>query len=147
MCPAVQLFHGSSILGVKADGGSGPTGAPAMKKGDAAFAEPWQRGIYQAAGPLCSSRLCDILQLMSMYRIGEIEMKRALLSVVFFIVSFAAAYLIMCYLPCMRIRLAAEPMEYFVESIKHNMGIKILVSSLCGLLICSVPMALAKRTK
>lgn len=74
-------------------------------------------------------------------------MKRILLSVVLFIVSFVAVYLITCYLPSMRIKLAAEPMEYFVASIKHNMSFKILVSFVCGLLISFIPIVFAKRTK
>ena len=74
-------------------------------------------------------------------------MKKILLSVVLFIVSFMAVYLIICYLPSMRIKLAAEPMEYFVASIKHNMEFKMLASSACGLLISFIPIAFTKRTK
>ncbi|MEG2525230.1 MAG: hypothetical protein RSB03_06535 [Oscillospiraceae bacterium] len=74
-------------------------------------------------------------------------MKRILLSVVLFIVSFIAAYLIICYLPSMRIKLAAEPMEYFVASIKHNMVFKFFVSFVCGLLISFIPTAFTKRAK
>ncbi|MEG1887060.1 MAG: hypothetical protein RR177_02940 [Oscillospiraceae bacterium] len=59
--------------------------------------------------------------------------KKIILSIVLFIASFAVAYLIICYLPNMRIKLAAEPMEYFVESIKSNMGLKALVSTVVGL--------------
>ena len=70
-------------------------------------------------------------------------MKKILL----FIVSFAAAYIIIGYFPSMRIKLAAEPMAYFIATIKHNVEFKLLVSSVCGLLVLFLPLAFSKRTK
>jgi len=64
---------------------------------------------------------------------------------VLFIASFLVVYLIICYFPSMRIKLAAEPMEYFVASIKHNMGFEILVSFVCGLLISFISIIFTKR--
>ena len=45
---------------------------------------------------------------------------KKILSIILFIVGFIVTYLIMCYcIPGLRIKLAAEPMEYFIESIKY----------------------------
>ncbi len=53
----------------------------------------------------------------------------------------------MCYLiPGMRIKLAAEPMEYFAESIKHMALFKSTVSLLLAVIAGSIPL-LGKRQK
>ena len=74
-------------------------------------------------------------------------MKNGVLSIVLFIVSFVVVYLIMCYLPSMRIKLAAEPMEYFVESIKHNMSFKLLISSAIGVFVIGLSFIFRKYLK
>ena len=35
------------------------------------------------------------------------------------VTAFVAAYLICCYIPGWRIKLAADPLTYFVESLRH----------------------------
>ena len=75
-------------------------------------------------------------------------MKKIITSVVLFIVGFAVTYLIMCYLiPGLRIKLFAESMEYFIESVRHMAGFKIIVSSVVGLLVGGLPLMLNKRGK
>ena len=52
-------------------------------------------------------------------------MKKKSLSVVLFLIAFIATYLFICFgIPGMRIKLEAEPMELFIESIKHMMLFK-----------------------
>ena len=49
--------------------------------------------------------------------------------VIIFITVFVLIYVAMCYLvPGMRIKLYAEPMVYFIESIKSMMLVKSVVS-------------------
>lgn len=74
-------------------------------------------------------------------------MKKIWLSLILSLVIFAGAYLTMCYLiPGMRIKLAAEPMEYFAESIKHMALFKSTVSLLLAVIAGSIPL-LGKRQK
>ncbi len=61
-------------------------------------------------------------------------MKKPITSLIIFVVVFIAAYLMLCYWPGFRIKLYAPPMEYFVESIKHMVVFKALVSVVVGLL-------------
>ena len=72
-------------------------------------------------------------------------MKRKILSVCLFLVIFAAVYALLCYFPPLRIKLAAGPMEYFRESIRHGVPFKMLVSAIAGLLAGSVPLIAARR--
>ncbi len=56
-------------------------------------------------------------------------MKRKMLSIAVFAVVFVAAYLVMCFcIGGMRIKLEAEPMVYFVESLRHMAFFKTIVS-------------------
>ena len=49
-------------------------------------------------------------------------MNKKALSAILFLITFVAAYLFICFgIPGMRIKLEAEPMELFIESIKHMM--------------------------
>lgn len=59
-------------------------------------------------------------------------------SLILFIVVFISTYLILCYLPSFRIKLFASPMEYFVESIKHMVFFKSMVSVVVGLLVVGI---------
>ncbi len=74
-------------------------------------------------------------------------MKKVGLFAIIFISSFLVAYLIICYLPGMRIKLFAEPMEYFVANIMHNMGFKALVSLIVGLFVSVISLLLNKQIK
>jgi hypothetical protein len=58
---------------------------------------------------------------------------------ILFVVVFIATYFVLCYLPNLRIKLFAPPMEYFVESIKHMVFFKSLVSVVVGLLAIGIP--------
>ena len=60
-------------------------------------------------------------------------MRKALPFVVF-VVVFALVYVGTCYLiPGLRIKLAAEPMVYFIESLQHGVAFKATISSAIGL--------------
>lgn len=73
-------------------------------------------------------------------------MKNQLRSVFLFISAFIAVYFILCFaVPGLRIKLAAEPMEYFVESIKHGAFFKTMVSCIAALMIGLLPMMIGKK--
>ncbi len=57
---------------------------------------------------------------------------------ILFVVVFIATYFVLCYLPSLRIKLFAPPMEYFVESIKHMVFLKSIVSVVVGLLVVGI---------
>lgn len=66
-------------------------------------------------------------------------MKKSVLSLIWFIFAFAAAYLSLCYLvPDLRIKLAAEPFVYFIENIKHMAPLKTAVSFVAGIAAAAV---------
>lgn len=75
------------------------------------------------------------------------SMKKRIIPIAFFVVSFAVAYLIICYLPTMRIKLSAEPLEYFIESIKHNMEYKAIISTIVGAFVGIISFLFVRRTK
>ena len=66
-------------------------------------------------------------------------MKRTLTSILIFILGFIISYLMISWLPAMRIKLAAEPMEYFLENIRHMVQFKAMVSFAIGLVFASIP--------
>mgnify|MGYP000930762013 FL=1 len=66
---------------------------------------------------------------------------------ILFVVVFIATYFVLCYLPSLRIKLFAPPMEYFVESIKHMVFFKSLVSVVVGLLAVGIPFITQRRAK
>ncbi|WP_352419700.1 hypothetical protein [Proteiniborus sp.] len=66
---------------------------------------------------------------------------------ILFVVVFIATYFVLCYFPSLRIKLFAPPMEYFVESIKHMVFLKSLVSVVVGLLAVGIPFIIQRRTK
>ncbi|MFW5647563.1 MAG: hypothetical protein ACOCG5_00615 [Candidatus Alkaliphilus sp. MAG34] len=72
-------------------------------------------------------------------------MKRIINYSIAFIGVFIVTYLIFCYLPSFRIKLFAPPTEYFVESIKHMVLLKTLVSACTGLLVSGLLFAIKKR--
>ncbi|MDO5123091.1 MAG: hypothetical protein Q4D44_00310 [Eubacteriales bacterium] len=71
--------------------------------------------------------------------------KKIWLSIILFCLGFIAAYLLMCFLPQFRIKLAAEPMEYFIESIRHNAFVKVIVSFVVGAVLAIIPQTIKKK--
>ncbi|MBE4906850.1 hypothetical protein IMZ08_02100 [Bacillus luteolus] len=65
-------------------------------------------------------------------------MKKVIISIISFFIVFVATYLIIGYLPNFRIKLDAPPLEYFVETIKHMVFFKSLVSFFVGVLVSGV---------
>ncbi len=45
------------------------------------------------------------------------------------VTAFVAAYLICCYIPAWRIKLAADPLTYFAESLRHMMTLKLGIAT------------------
>lgn len=72
-------------------------------------------------------------------------MKKLLLSILIFIIAFMGTYIIICYLPGMRIKLFAPPGEYFIESIMHTVLLKSIISSLVGLIAVSIYLITKRR--
>ena len=66
---------------------------------------------------------------------------------ILFVVVFIATFFVLCYLPSLRIKLFAPPMEYFVESIKHMVFFKSLVSVVVGLLSVGILFFSQRRAK
>ena len=68
------------------------------------------------------------------------------LSAVLFLITFVAAYLFICFgIPGMRIKLEAEPMELFIESIKHMMLFKSMISLAIAAVIGAIPLLSRKK--
>lgn len=77
---------------------------------------------------------------------GEITMKRIGVSVALFFIAFIATYLACCYLiPGWRIKLEADTVTYFIESIRHMVLIKGLIALAVGLGVGAVPMLIKKK--
>ena len=73
-------------------------------------------------------------------------MKRKILSLVLFLIVFVSAYLVTCFaIPSMRIKLEAEPVEYFLESIGYMVFFKAAVSFVVALVIGALPFAFGKK--
>ena len=73
-------------------------------------------------------------------------MKKIIISIMLFLITFVAAYLIICFkIPGMRIKLDAEPMEYFIKSISHMAFFKTLVSLVAALIVGTIPLLVRKR--
>lgn len=60
--------------------------------------------------------------------IEEGLMKRILLPAALAVAAFAVIYILLCYLPWMRIKLAADALTYFVESVRHMFLFKTVIS-------------------
>ncbi len=68
------------------------------------------------------------------------------ISVILFVAGFIASYLFMCYcIPELRIKLAAEPMEYFIESIKYSAIFKAIISCSIGAMLAIVPHIIKRK--
>lgn len=73
-------------------------------------------------------------------------MKKKGLSVILFLITFIATYLLICFgIPGMRIKLEAEPMELFIERIKHMMFFKLMISLIVASVVGAVPFLLWKK--
>ncbi len=65
---------------------------------------------------------------------------KTILSIILFIIGFIITYLMMCYcVPGLRIKLAAEPMEYFIKSIKNATLLKTIISSIVATILAILP--------
>lgn len=74
------------------------------------------------------------------------RMKRMILSAVLFLVVFIGTYLIVCFLiPGMRLKLDAEPREYFIACITHMVGFKAAVSAVAALVVGALPWIFRKK--
>ena len=73
-------------------------------------------------------------------------MKKKIISLALFVIVFIAAYLIICFaIPGMRIKLDAEPMEYFIESITHMAFIKTVASLIIAFIFGVIPFLVIKK--
>ena len=73
-------------------------------------------------------------------------MNKKALSAILFLITFVAAYLFICFgIPGMRIKLEAEPMELFIESIKHMMLFKTMISLAIAAVIGAIPLLSRKK--
>ena len=68
------------------------------------------------------------------------------LSAILFLITFVATYLFVCFgIPGMRIKLDAEPIELLIESIKHMMLFKTMISLVVASVVGAVPFLLRKK--
>ena len=74
-------------------------------------------------------------------------MKKNTISLVLFLITFIATYLIVCFaIPGMRIKLEAGSMEYFVKSITHMAFFKTMVSFVVALIFAAIPVLIRSIT-
>lgn len=76
--------------------------------------------------------------------IEEGLMKRILLPAALAVAAFAESFILCCYLPWMRIKLAADALTYFVESVRHMFLFKTAVS---GAVAAAVGIAAYRLTR
>lgn len=68
------------------------------------------------------------------------------LSAILFLITFVATYLFVCFgIPGMRIKLDAKPIELFIESIKHMMLSKTMISLVVASVVGAVPFLIWKK--
>lgn len=73
-------------------------------------------------------------------------MKKASIALLLFVIVFVATYLVICFaIPGMRIKLEAEPMEYFLESIRHMAFLKTAASFVAALIVGAIPFLFNRR--
>lgn len=63
------------------------------------------------------------------------------------VTAFVAAYLICCYIPGWRIKLTADPLTYFVESLRHMMTLKLGIATVAAFVAGISPYLLPRREK
>lgn len=72
-------------------------------------------------------------------------MKKTGLSISLFFIAFVFTYIGLCYLvPSLRIKLAADSVTYFLESLKTLAPIKALISLVVGLIMSFIPALIQK---
>ncbi len=75
-------------------------------------------------------------------------MKKATLPIIVFVTAFIICYICICFLiPGFRIKLAAEPMEYFIESLKHMAMIKSIISIFIAIIAGVLTRIIGNRQK
>jgi len=82
------------------------------------------------------------------YRLGRFNHStyKKIASAALFLIGFIATYLIICFvIPGMRIKLEAEPLEYFIKSIRHMAFIKTAASIVVALILGAIPLLLGKK--
>ena len=68
------------------------------------------------------------------------------LSAILFLITFVGAYLFICFwIPGMRIKLEAEPVVLFIESINHMMLFKSMISLVVASVVGAVPFLIWKK--
>ena len=73
-------------------------------------------------------------------------MKKVSIALLLFVIVFVATYLVICFaIPGMRIKLEAEPIEYFLESIRHMAFVKTAASLVAALIVGTIPLFFRKR--
>lgn len=73
-------------------------------------------------------------------------MKKLGLAVILFAVAFVAAYLICSFcIPGWQIKLEADSMTVFVETLKILMPIKLLISLAAGCVVGAIPFLIRKK--
>ena len=73
-------------------------------------------------------------------------MKKVSIALLLFVIVFVVTYLVICFaIPGMRIKLEAEPMEYFSESIRHMAFVKTAASLVAALIVGTIPLFFRKR--
>ena len=73
-------------------------------------------------------------------------MKKTSIALFVFVIVFVATYLVICFaIPGMRIKLEAEPIEYFLKSIRHMAFVKTAAALVAALIIGTIPLLLKKR--
>lgn len=76
--------------------------------------------------------------------IEEGLMKRILLPAALAVAAFAVIYILLCCLPGLRIKLAADALTYFVESVRHMFLFKTVIS---GAVAAAVGIAAYRLTR
>ena len=74
-----------------------------------------------------------------------VNCKKIIFSVILFIVGFTATYLFMCYHTGLRLKLVAEPMEFFIKSIKFAAVFKTIMSCIIGAILSILPHIIKKK--
>lgn len=75
-------------------------------------------------------------------------MKYKLSILVLFILSFVITYLFICFgIPGMQLKLEAEPLELFVESIKHMSLFKGIISLIVSIIVVLLINAITKKRR
>jgi len=73
-------------------------------------------------------------------------MKKKLIPLVMFVLAFIATYLVICFaIPGMRIKLEAEPAEYFFRSLSHMALFKAIISFVCACILGAMTFILLKK--